>query len=226
LLIGSSDVLIVVLFAVGGAANLALWTAVTARLLVRRPDAVVEHRSVPTTEAIAIAGLSIGAVGGLVLAGPIAATVTDPAAEAAFGVPAGLAAGWSVAIAGTGFAVPMVAAIVLIAAALAVAVTRSLPAATPRPYLAGANVSGTIASFHGSHGQAIQTRSGGFYWGAARQDAGRPSPGRLLTVGGWLSVGLLVAAGLLASLAPTPEAGSVPAPTAVVKAADRGGGGA
>ncbi len=196
LLAGASDVLIVVLFAIGGTANLALWIAVTARLLVRRPDAVVSHAEVPASEQIALGALTAGAIGGLVLAAPIAALITDPAAEAAFGIPAALASGWAVVLAGTGFSVPMVAAIVLAATVLAVAVTRNLRVVARRPYLAGANVGGLDGSFHGSRGQPVATRSGGFYWGAAVLPQGQQSwIGRLLVVGGWLSVLLLLAAG-------------------------------
>lgn len=204
--VGAGDIALVTLLAVGGAASLALWTAVTARLMVRRPGVAVDHTALPPTEAVAVGVLATSALCGLILAGPIAALITDPAAEAAFGLPAALAAGWSVALAGAGFSVPMVAAIVIIGLAAAFLVTRQIRVVAPRPYLAGANLrSGAGAGFHGVRGQAVEPRSGGFYWGAALETGEQPRlANRVLEAGGWLAVGLLLAAVLLAWLGETP----------------------
>jgi ech hydrogenase subunit A len=197
LVLGARELVLVVLLAVGGAASLALWTGVTARLLVRRAVARDEAREgLPWTERSAVGALSLAAVAGLVLAGPVAALMADPAAQVAFGRDAGLAAGWSIALAGSGFAVPAVAVLVAVAIVLAAIVAGRIPAVSRQPYLAGANLApGSAVTFHGVRGQPVEATSGGFYWGAGLDGALRPAvPARLLVLAGWAATALVVGA--------------------------------
>ena len=217
LVLGASDVALVTLLAVGGAASLALWTAVTARLIVRRDGtATVAPRPVPLLIQSAVAGLAVGAVAGLLLAGPVASVVADPAAAVAFGSDGGLARGWSVALERAGFAVPFVAFLAVAAFAAALAVARRIPAIIPQPYLAGVNLSsGAAVTFHGARADPVEARSGGFYWGAAEDPSAGISSGgasdsgtraaartRALEVAGVLAVALVALAAVVGVLLP------------------------
>jgi hypothetical protein len=156
----------------------------------------------PVAERAALAVLGIAALGGLVLAAPVARAVADPAAAVAFGREAGLAAGWSVALAGAGFAVPAIGLLMLAAFALGVLAARHAPGVAPQPYLAGANVAaGGSTAFHGVRGQPVRAVSGGFYWGESHGDAAGPTDlRRLVPAAGWLAVALVLVAGLLAAV--------------------------
>ena len=206
LVLGASDLVLVVLLAVGGAAGLALWTAVAMRLLVRRVEGPRPELSgiLPRSQGAAMAVLGVATVAGLILAAPVARLVADPAAEVAFGREAGLAAGWSVVLAGAGFAVPAIGLLILVAVGLAALVARRIPAVAPQPYLAGANVApGASTAFHGAKGQPVSAAGAGFYWGAdgdALGAGGRPvGIRRWALLGGWLGVALVVVAALQAT---------------------------
>ena len=199
LVLGAPDVVLVTLLAVGGAASLALWTAVTARLIVRREGAGGRGtRRVPVLVQASIGALAVTAATGLLLAGPVAGIVADPAAAVAFGSSGGLARGWSIALERAGFAVPFVAFLAVVAAAAAFLVARRIPALMPQPYLAGVNLSpGGAVTFHGARADPVEATSGGFYWGA-----GAAVWARALTLVGGLAVALVVLAGVLGALAP------------------------
>ncbi len=218
--LGARNVLLVGLLALGGAAYLAMWTAVVARLIVRRADGttVVSDEPLSLLERLPIAALSGGSVAGLVLAAPIARWLTDPAGTIAFGTDPSLAAGWSIGLTGGTFAIPAVAVLVLGAAAAATVVGRRTRREAPAPYLSGAGLSrGPSTAFHGGRGQPVIARSGGFYWGDGR-DGGdveeaassgqRPSmnvasgdgPSRLAVVAGWLAIALVGLAATISSI--------------------------
>jgi ech hydrogenase subunit A len=169
LVLGAPDVALVTLLAVGGAASLALWTGVTARLIVRREGVATAMGSTPVLMGAALGVLATMATVGLVLAGPVANLIADPAAAVSFGSSGGLAHGWSVALERAGFAVPLVAVLAVVAFVAALVVARRIPLLSPQPYLAGANVGpGGSVAFHGPRADAVEATSGGFYWGAAR----------------------------------------------------------
>ncbi len=167
--IGAREVPLMVLLAIGGAAYLALWTAVIGRLIVRRagvPKTAQPGGPLPRREGAPIAVLSVASIAGLLLAAPIARGLADPAGRSAFGIDPGLATGWSIALDGGAFAVPVVAALGLAAGALAIVVGRRIRTVAPAPYLSGAGLAhGPAGSFHGGLGGPIVARSGGFYWG-------------------------------------------------------------
>jgi ech hydrogenase subunit A len=166
--IGAREVPLMVLLAIGGAAYLAVWTAVIGRLIVRRAGIATTPagEALPRREGVPIAVLSLASISGLLLAAPIARELADPAGLAAFGVDPGLATGWSIVLDGGLFAVPVVAALGLTAAALAIAVGRRIRTVAPAPYLSGATLAhGPAGAFHGGLGGPIVARSGGFYWG-------------------------------------------------------------
>jgi hypothetical protein len=199
LVIGAADVALVTLLAVGGAASLALWTGVTARLIVRREGAVALGRSTPMLMGAALGVLAVMAATGLVLAGPVAGLVADPAAAVSFGSSGGLAHGWSVALERAGFAVPFVALLAVVASLAAVVVARRIPLVAPQPYLAGANVGpGGSVAFHGPRADPVEATSGGFYWGAARTTTRGWADS--LSVAGAFAVALVVAASFVAML--------------------------
>ena len=207
LVLGAPDVVLVVLLAVGGGAGLALWTAVAMRLLVRRvggpqPDLV---GVLPRSERAPLAVLGVATAAGLVLAGPVIRLFADPAAEVAFGRGAGLAAGWSIALGGSGFAVPAIGLVVLLAAGLAILTARRIPRVAPQPYLAGANVAaGASVAFHGPLGAAVPAASGGFYWGTGGDPLGAGGGAvrlrRLALTGGWLLIAAVIASAMAAAL--------------------------
>ncbi len=203
LVLGATDLALVVLLAIGGAAGLALWTAVASRLLVRPSgrDAPALRGPLPASERAALGALGIGTVAGLILVAPVARLVADPAAIVAFGREAGLAAGWSIALAGAGFAVPAIGLLVVLSVLVATVVARRLPSIAPQPYLAGANVSaGPSTVFHGVKGQPVRAGGGGFYWGDALGGGDRPlGLRRLALVGGWVAVVIVALATFVAS---------------------------
>jgi ech hydrogenase subunit A len=186
--LGARDVPLIVLLAIGGAAYLAVWTAVIGRLIVRRADGPAPAEpggSLPRREGVPIAVLSLISAAGLVLAAPIARGLADPAGRAAFGIDPGLATGWSIALSGGSFAVPAVAALGLTAGGLAIAVGRRIRSVAPSPYLSGAGLAHEPAgAFHGGLGRPIVARSGGFYWGGQAGDAASAPDDRLPAAGG------------------------------------------
>ena len=199
LLLESGDQLVVLpVLAVGAAANVALWTAVAGRILVRRESSLptTEHLLVP--ERVAIGALVVATAIGLVAAGPLAATIGDPAASVAFGAAAPFGTGWQIAAQGGVFPVlPLAVVLVLVVAGSAAYLWRQ--PVTPQPYLSGLNVSaGPGADFHGPRGTPETAASGGFYWGGALGDAGHPEAlRRAIEVGGWIGVAVIAAIGLL-----------------------------
>jgi ech hydrogenase subunit A len=220
--LGARDVPLIVLLAVGGAAYLVVWTAVVARLLVRRSGAILtaaDAASLPAREQLPIALLGATSAAGLVLAAPVARAVADPAGLAAFGVDPHLADGWSIALQGGSFVVPVVAALGVVAALLALVVSRRVRTIAPAPYLSGAGMRGVSPTvFHGGLGRPVEARSGGFYWGGGRGDglpaaedgsvgggsvAGDGLTGlvdRTMTGAGWLLVAVVVLAAAVGSL--------------------------
>lgn len=215
--IGAREVPLMVLLAIGGAAYLAVWTAVIGRLIVRRAGVPTAGpgESLPRREGLPIAVLSLASISGLLLAAPIARELADPAGRAAFGIDPGLATGWSIVLAGGSFAVPVVAALGLAAVAVSIAVGRRIRTAAPAPYLSGATLAhGPAGSFHGGLGGPIVARSGGFYWGGQPGPVGgngderngspaasRPIDGLgLAMIGvGWLLVAALILAAVLST---------------------------
>ena len=216
--IGAREAPLMVLLAIGGAAYLAVWTAVIGRLIVRRAGAstpIGPDESLPRREGVPIAVLSVASISGLLLAAPIARWLADPAGLEAFGVDPGLATGWSIVLAGGAFAVPVVAALGLAAATLAIVVGHRIGTVAPAPYLSGATLAhGPAGSFHGGLGGPIVARSGGFYWGGGATPGGNgdernapPATGRpidgfglaIIAVGWFLVAALLVAAVLSAA---------------------------
>jgi hypothetical protein len=155
-----------------------------------------------------------------VLAAPVTALLGDPAAAVAYGTSPDLAAGWSLVLPGGGYAIGVVAALLLLAGGLGLAVGRRVTRIAPSPYLSGATLGGPAspaATFHGPRGEPVDARSGGFYWGRAGDTGetpgtGAPAPGAarlglgklviprplrapdVATASGWLAVGLLVVA--------------------------------
>lgn len=212
--IGARDVALAVLLALGGAANLALWTVVVARLLVRRarPTApLVAVERLPATERLPIAALAAVAIAALVLAAPLARWLADPAGATAFGTDPKLAAGWSITLSGGVFAVPAVAILLVTAAAVGVLVGSRVRRVAPSPYLSGAGLApGPSTAFHGTRGQPVVARSGGFYWG--RSEAADESPAgaqagaradgldRAMAIGGWLAAALVILAAVVGAL--------------------------
>ena len=212
--IGARDLPLVVLLAVGGAAYLAVWTAVVGRLIMRRavePAATRPDGTLPRREGLPIGVLSLISVAGLVLAAPVARAVADPAGRVAFGPDPGLATGWSIGLGSGSFAVPMIAGLAVLAGALAILVGRRIRRIAPTVYLSGAGLAhGPAGAFHGARAGPILSRSGGFYWGG---DAGGGDPAtdprrsapdaptglvaRLMVVVGWLLIG---AVGLAAAI--------------------------
>lgn len=208
--LGARDLPLIVLLAIGGAAYLALWTAVIGRLIVRRAagSALAEPRpagpggSLPRREGVPIAVLSLISAAGLVLVAPIASGLADPAGRAAFGSNPGLATGWSIGLSSGSFMVPAVAALGLVSGALAIAVGRRIRVMPPSPYLSGAGLlHGPAGAFHGGRGGPVVARSGGFYWGGeagqiAPEDGDRPAAAsgptmgldRLAVVVGWFLI--------------------------------------
>lgn len=178
--IGARDVVLMVFLAVGGATYLALWTAVVGRLIVRRADAPVPRAALPLRESLPIAVLVVGSIAGLLVAAPVARLLADPAGQVAFGVDPGLAAGWSISLAGGAFAVPIVAALAAAAAAVAVVVARRTGRIAPGPYLSGAGPTRAgVAAFHGALGGPVAVRTAGFYWGVRHgreRAAEKPGP--------------------------------------------------
>jgi len=203
LVLGSGDLVLVVLLALGGAAGLVLWTAITSRLLVRRatPGPPLEDGPRPLMGA-PLWVLAAATAAGLVLAAPVARAFADPAGVAAYGGDPGLASGWSIVLAGAGFAVPYLVALFAVAVAVVAVVAVRVPSTAPQPYLAGANLAaGPATEFHGVRGGPVTATSGGFYWGGALPDTGGPMGlRRFVLVGGWLGVAAVaIAAALLAA---------------------------
>ncbi len=209
--LGVRDVVLSVLLAAGATAGVALWTVVTARLIVRRPGRLLPVEAagrVPRSSAAAIVALAVVSIGGVLLAAPVTSLLGDPAAEVAFGTSPGLAAGWSILLPGGGFAVPIIAALLLVAVAAAVIVARRTARVAPPPYLSGATLDrrgAVLTAFHGPRGAAVNARSGGFYWGAAAgpvpSSASRGlEAATVAMVIGWAAVALVVGAGLASAL--------------------------
>jgi ech hydrogenase subunit A len=200
---GSGDLALVSLLALGGAAGLVLWTAITARLLVRRTGAMPDEGGVaPLGMTAPMVVLAAATAAGIVLAAPVARLFADPIGAAAFGSDPGLAAGWSIVLAGAGFGVPYVAALVVIAIAVSVTVAVRIPRTAPQPYLAGANVAaGPAPQFHGVKGAPVAATSGGFYWGVLPADGAANRWGRLVVAAGWLALAVVAAAALAAAAA-------------------------
>ncbi len=198
--LGAGDAWLVPLLAVGGAANVALWTAVVGRLLVRPglTAATARVRSIALSERAPIAALEVATLAGLVLAGPIARWLADPAAVAAFGVNPGLADGWSIALASGAFAVPAVALLTLTATLTALVVARRVRRLAVAPYLSGAGVGvGRAATFRGIRGQPVAAHSGGFYWRTGERPGG---PERAILFAGWLVVALVAIAAAVSAV--------------------------
>ena len=203
LILGAPDVALVVLLALGGAANLALWTGVMSRLLVRRvdPEAASLAGRLPASERSTMVILGAASLGGLALAAPVARAVADPASMVAFGRDAALAAGWSIALGSAGFAVPATGLLGVAAVVVGVLVARRIGQATPQPYLSGANMpaSGPTA-FHGGRGDPVAALSGGFYWASERGGPIDPTDvRRVVPTIGWLAIALVGVAALLAA---------------------------
>jgi ech hydrogenase subunit A len=197
LVLGSGDLTLVTLLALGGAAGLVLWTAITARLIVRRAAPRPEpERGTPFGMAAPMLVLAAGTAAGLVLAAPVARAFADPIGAAAFDGDPGLAAGWSIILAGAGFAVPYVAALIVIAVVVSAAVAIRIPTTAPQPYLAGANLaSGPATEFHGVRGAPVAATSGGFYWGVLPAAGDRARRLELLVeAAGWIALALIAAA--------------------------------
>ncbi len=231
---GARNVAFVVLLALGGAAYLALWTGVVGRLLVRRrsgsvargaaepgvvasadeasPGAPTPGRRLPRRQLAAVAVLAVASLGGLVLAAPLAAWLTDPAARTVVGSGAGpgLAAGWSVALGTGGFEVPLVAGLLLAASVAAVLAAARVRGEAPAAYLSGAGIAARPGTLHRAPGgRTALARSGGFYWGGGTlawgsdsDAAGVPngSVGRPAALVGWVLVASLVTAAVLAAV--------------------------
>lgn len=215
--LGARDIALAVLLALGGAVNLALWTAVVARLLVRRarPAAAVGDAAerlpvtelLPVTERLPIAVLAGGAIAGLLLTAPLARWLADPAGATAFGTNPALAAGWSIALSVGAFAVPAVAVLVVTAGTVGALVGSRVRRVAPSPYLSGAGLApGPSTAFHGTRGQPVVARSGGFYWGRSETADDPPAGpradglGRVMAVGGWLATALVVFAAVAGAL--------------------------
>lgn len=220
--VGAREVPLMVLLAVGGAAYLALWTAVIARLIVRRPAELEPARangSLPARERLPIAILGVAAVAGLLLAAPLARGLADPAAEVAFGIDPGLASGWSIALNGGSFLIPTIALLGLTAVLVAFVVGRRVQTVAPAPYLSGATLAhGPTGAFHGVVGRPVMARSGGFYWGSqvataepGPSEGAVPAPdgsvgglGPSLVAIGWVLLGLVGLAAAIAAVAVGP----------------------
>jgi ech hydrogenase subunit A len=216
LVAGSGDLALVTLLALGGAAGLVLWTAVTARLIVRRTDGGPEIRGrTPATMMAPMLVLAAGTAAGILLAAPVARAFADPIATTAFGQDAGLAAGWSIVLAGAGFTVPYIATLVVVAIAAAAIVAIRIPRTAPQPYLAGANVgAGAAPQFHGVRGAPVAARGGGFYWGALPAEGRAQRLAQAVTWAGWaaqvLVVAVAVALALAVAVTSSSGAGGVP----------------
>ncbi len=209
--VGAPDVPLVVLLAAGGAAYLAVWTAVIGRLIAHRTDrlgAAAGGRTLPRLEALPIAALVVISAAGLVLAAPVARAFADPAGRIAFGIDPALGAGWSVALGSGAFLVPAVAALGVAATILALVAMARIHHVAPAPYLSGAGIQrGPLGGFHAPHGSTAMARGGGFYWGV---EAGRPADpaggarsaatSRVLLVVGWLLVLAIAAAGIAGAI--------------------------
>jgi ech hydrogenase subunit A len=203
LVLGASDITLVVLLALGGAANLALWTGVASRILVRRddPGAVSTVGRLPGSERFAMAALGVATLGGFVLAAAFARAIADPAAAVAFGRDAGLAAGWSITLTSAGFAVPAIGLLTAAAAAVGLAVAGRVRNPGGRPYLAGANMPGSgPAAFHGARGGAVTAMSGGFYWEGARDGTvPRTDMRRVVPDAAWVTLALVLVSAMAAA---------------------------
>lgn len=205
LVLGAPDVALVVLLALGGAANLALWTGVISRLLVRR--AVPEARapslagSLPIAQRTTMTILGVASLAGLALAAPVARAIADPASVVAFGRDAALAAGWSIALSSAGFAVPAIGLLLVAAVGLGVIVARRIEDTASAPYLGGANMpSAGRTAFHGGRGVPVAAVSGGFYWESGRTGPVAPTDlRRLVPTIGWLAAALVGVAAFLAA---------------------------
>lgn len=198
LLVGGSELAVIVLLAIGAATNVALWTAVAARVIVRRPLDLRTVEPVHASQRLAMGALTAATAVGLVAAGPIAAVFGDAAAEVSFGQAAPLADGLRATAMGGIFPVVALALVLVGAIGVPWLLMRGLPTA-PEPYLSGANAaSGSGVGFRGPGGRRYAAASGGFYWGAALGEGGHPvSLRRLVLVAGWIGVGVVAVAGLL-----------------------------
>jgi ech hydrogenase subunit A len=197
LLESGSDALVVPVLAVGAAANVALWASVAGRILVRRAPTFETKETVRPSQWVAIVALTAGSAAGLVLAGPLAALLGDPAAAVAFGSAAPLASGWQATALGGIFPVLPLALVTLGVVGGAVLYTWR-QAVSPAPYLSGLNVAaGAGTQFRGPLGTRTAA-SGGFYWGGALGDASNPgSLRRLVEAIGWVGVACIGLIGLL-----------------------------
>jgi ech hydrogenase subunit A len=201
ILLASDDRLpVVLLMAAGAAANVALWTGVAGRILVRRGLALGTVEPVHVSQRLALGALAAAALAGLVAAGPLAAAYGDPAAVLAFGRDGPLADGLSVMALGGSFPVLPLAVVLLAALGLPLLLLHGLRT-SPEPYLSGANVAaGPGTRFHGPGGRTAAAASGGFYWGAAIGDGSHPlTLRRGVEVAGWVGVALIGFVGLLAA---------------------------
>lgn len=201
ILLASGDRLpVVLLLAAGAAANVALWTGVAGRILVRRTLDLRAVEPVHVSQRIALGALAAAALAGLVVAGPLAAAYGDPAAALAFGRSAPLASGLTVLALGGSFPVLALAVVLLAALGLPLLLLRGVPTA-PEPYLSGANATaGPGTRFHGPGGRMAAAASGGFYWGAAIGDGSHPlTLRRAVEVAGWAGIALIGLVGLLAA---------------------------
>jgi ech hydrogenase subunit A len=198
LLDSGSQPVILPMLAAGAAANVALWTAVAGRILVRRDTRFPAEGRLALLERTPIALLAVASGAGLIAAAPLAALAGDPAAAAAFGAAAPLADGWAVAAAGGLFPVLPLAA-VTVAVLVGGAAYASRQAVRPTPYLSGLNVGGgASAAFSGPRGSTELAASGGFYWGGALGDGSTPSRLRRgVEAAGWCAIGAMVAVGLV-----------------------------
>jgi ech hydrogenase subunit A len=200
--LGIRDIALTVLLAVGAAANVALWTAVATRLIVRRAGRAPVVAPVPTSETSVVGALAAGSALAVLAAAPIARALADPAAAATFGISPGIAGGWSILLPGGGFTVPFLALLLAIAAGAGWVVGARIRVVAPAPYLSGATVrrprrvtrgvriASASTEFHGPMGEAIVARSGGFHWGADVRPARGPGPYLL----GWLAAALVLGA--------------------------------
>jgi ech hydrogenase subunit A len=180
------------LLALGAATNVALWTAVVARLLNRRrPDIPLTGR-LPLSERLPIAILALGTAAGFVLAGPVAGLVGDAAARVAYGRSAPFAAGWTVNVGGSPFPILPIAALAVGIGLVAIFLGTRIRVSSA-PYLGGTNVApGPAPAFHAPRGDSQLAASGGFYWGAALGESAEPlSMRRFVAIGGWLGISLI-----------------------------------
>jgi ech hydrogenase subunit A len=208
LVAGGPEPILVALLAIGAAAGVALWTMLSVRLLLRRAGPGPAPGRTSGFERAVIATLAGAAAIGLVLAAPVATAIADPVAVAITGTDPRLASGWSLGLGSSDFTVPLVAALFVTSTVAVGWVASRVHRTAPRPYLAGAGLRsggdrgspGAMelgAVFRGPAARIDRSASAGFYWRAGGA-AGERITSRALLAAGWLGIGLLGLASLLA----------------------------